>query len=72
MTRREVTAAIQDFTKLSTQMVDSGTQVTLEIVKKLSPEERSPLAQHVRDRVERMQRAPQEAAEGSGRRRLIA
>jgi uncharacterized membrane protein len=50
----QVTAAIQDFTKLSTQMVDSGTQVTLDIVKKLSPEERSQLAQHVRERVERM------------------
>lgn len=50
----QVTTAIQDFTKLSTQMVDSGTQVTLDIVKKLSPEERNQLAQHVRDRVERM------------------
>ena len=36
-------------------MVDSGTQVTLDIVKKLSPEERNLLAQSVRDRVERMQ-----------------
>ena len=51
----EVNAAIQDFTQLSTQMVDSGTQVTLDVVKKLSPEERSLLAQSVRDRVERMQ-----------------
>jgi uncharacterized membrane protein len=50
----QVTATIQDFTRLSTQMVDSGTEVTLEIVKKLSPEERGQLAEHVRDRVERM------------------
>lgn len=50
----QVTAAIQDFTRLSTQMVDSGTQVTLDVVKKLTPEERSQLAQHVRARVERM------------------
>jgi uncharacterized membrane protein len=50
----EVTAAIQDFTKLSAQMVDSGTLVTLQIVQKLTPEERSLLAQHVRERVERM------------------
>jgi uncharacterized membrane protein len=51
----QVTAAIQDFTKLSTDMVDSGTEVTLSIVKKLSPEERSLLARQVRERVERMQ-----------------
>jgi uncharacterized membrane protein len=50
----QVTAAIQDFTKLSTDMVDSGTEVTLGIVKKLSPEERSLLARQVRERVERM------------------
>ncbi|MGE0237793.1 MAG: periplasmic heavy metal sensor [Parvibaculaceae bacterium] len=50
----QVTQAIQDFTKLSTQMVDSGTLVTLQIVQKLTPEERLQLAQHVRDRVERM------------------
>jgi uncharacterized membrane protein len=50
----EVTAAIQDFTKLSAQMVDSGTLATLQIVQKLTPEERSLLAQHVRERVERM------------------
>ncbi|MGE3874039.1 MAG: periplasmic heavy metal sensor [Parvibaculaceae bacterium] len=50
----EVDAAIQDFTKLSTQMVDSGTQVTLDIVKKLSPQERGLLAKQVRERVERM------------------
>lgn len=50
----QVNAAIQDFTKLSTQMVDSGTQVTLDIVKKLSPEERGLLAKQVRERVERM------------------
>jgi uncharacterized membrane protein len=52
----QVTAAIQDFTKLSTDMVDSGTEVTLSIVKKLSPEERSLLARQVRERVERMKR----------------
>ena len=51
----EVDAAVQEFTKLSTDMVDSGTQVTLNIVRKLSPEERALLAEHVRDRVERMQ-----------------
>lgn len=50
-----VATAVQDFTKLSTQMVDSGTLVTLQIVQKLTPEERIQLAQHVRDRVERMQ-----------------
>ncbi|MGE0004954.1 MAG: periplasmic heavy metal sensor [Parvibaculaceae bacterium] len=51
----EATQAIHDFTKLSTQMVDSGTLVTLQIVEKLTPEERLQLAEHVRDRVERMQ-----------------
>jgi uncharacterized membrane protein len=50
----EVTAAIGDFTKLSTQMVDSGTLATLQIVQKLTPQERSLLAQHVRERVERI------------------
>jgi uncharacterized membrane protein len=50
----QVTQAIQDFTKLSTQMVDSGTLVTLQIVQKLTPEERLQLAQRVRERVERM------------------
>jgi uncharacterized membrane protein len=50
----EVTAAIGDFTKLSTQMIDSGTLATLQIVQKLTPQERSLLAQHVRERVERM------------------
>lgn len=50
-----VATAVQDFTKLSTQMVDSGTLVTLQIVQKLTPEERILLAQHVRDRIERMQ-----------------
>ena len=48
------TQAVQDFTRLSTQMVDSGTEVTLQIVQKLTPEERRQLAQQVRDRVERM------------------
>jgi uncharacterized membrane protein len=51
----QVTTAVQDFTKLSNQMVDSGTLVTLQIVQKLTPEERILLAQRVRDRVERMQ-----------------
>ena len=50
----QVTQAIQDFTKLSTQMVDSGTLVTLQIVQKLTPEERLQLAQRVRERVDRM------------------
>lgn len=50
----QVTQAIQDFTRLSTQMVDSGTLVTLQIVQKLTPEERILLAQHVRERIERM------------------
>lgn len=50
----EATAAIQDFTRLSTQMVDSGTDATLDIVKKLSPDERVLLAKQVRERVERM------------------
>jgi uncharacterized membrane protein len=50
----QVTQAIQDFTKLSTEMVDSGTEVTLQIVQKLTPEERKQLAQRVRERVERM------------------
>lgn len=52
----QVAAAVQDFTRLSTQMVDSGTLVTLQIVQKLTPEERILLAQHVRDRIERMRR----------------
>lgn len=51
----EVNAAIDDFTRLSTQMVDSGTLVTRQIVQKLTPEERALLAQAVRDRLERMQ-----------------
>jgi uncharacterized membrane protein len=51
----KATAAVQDFTRLSNQMVDSGTLVTLQIVQKLSPEERILLAQRVRERVERMQ-----------------
>jgi Spy/CpxP family protein refolding chaperone len=51
----QAATAVQDFTKLSTQMVDSGTLVTLQIVQKLTPEERTLLAQHVRERVERMQ-----------------
>ena len=51
----QVATAVQDFTKLSTQMVDSGTLVTLQIVQKLTPEERMLLAQHVRERIERMQ-----------------
>ena len=50
----KVTAAVQDFTKLSNDMVDSGTLVTVQIVQKLTPEERLLLAQAVRDRVERM------------------
>jgi uncharacterized membrane protein len=50
----QATQAIQDFTKLSTEMVDSGTLVTVQIVQKLTPEERLKLAQQVRDRVERM------------------
>jgi uncharacterized membrane protein len=50
----QVTQAIQDFTKLSTEMVDSGTEVTLQIVQKLTPEERKQLAQRVRERLERM------------------
>jgi uncharacterized membrane protein len=50
----QATRAIQEFTKLSTQMVDSGTLVTLQIIQKLTPEERIQLAQHVRERVERM------------------
>ena len=50
----QATQAIQDFTKLSTQMVDSGTLVTLQIVQKLTPEERLQLAQQVRERVNRM------------------
>ncbi|WP_119393020.1 periplasmic heavy metal sensor [Taklimakanibacter lacteus] len=49
------TSAIADFTRLSTDMVDSGTLVTLQIVQKLKPEERLLLAQHVRERLERMQ-----------------
>lgn len=52
-------AAIEDFTKLSTQMVDSGTLVTQEIVQKLTPEERTQLAQRVRERVERMKKRRQ-------------
>ena len=51
----QAATAVQDFTKLSTQMVDSGTLVTLQIVQKLTPEERILLAQHVRERVEHMQ-----------------
>src|SRR5689334_4337606 len=50
----QATQAIQDFTKLSTEMVDSGTLVTVQILQKLTPEERLKLARQVRDRVERM------------------
>lgn len=52
----QVNAAIDDFTKLSTQLVDSGTLVTRQIIQKLTPEERAKLAKAVRDRLERMQR----------------
>lgn len=52
----QVDAAIDDFTKLSTQLVDSGTLVTRQVVAKLTPEERAKLAQAVRDRLERVQR----------------
>ncbi len=51
----QVTAAVQDFARLSTQMVDSGTLVTLQVAQKLTPEERLQLAQQVRERLERMQ-----------------
>lgn len=62
-------AAVDDFTRLSTQMVDSGTVVTRQIVEKLTPEERALLAQKVRERVERMKqwrkkRDAEEKAEG--------
>lgn len=50
-----VDAAIDDFTRLSTGLVDSGTLVTQQVVEKLTPEERAKLAQAVRDRLERMQ-----------------
>ena len=50
-----VSQAIQDFTRLSSQMVDSGTLVTLQIVQRLTPAERTLLARNVRERVERMQ-----------------
>jgi uncharacterized membrane protein len=51
----KVTTAVQDFTRLSTQMVDSGTLATMQIVQKLTPDERILLAQRVRDRIEHMQ-----------------
>jgi uncharacterized membrane protein len=60
----EVNAAVQEFTRLSTQMVDSGTQVTLNIVRKLSPEERTLLSQNVRDRLERMQERRKKREQG--------
>ena len=64
----QVNTAIQEFTKLSTDMVDSGTQVTLKIVQKLSPDERKLLAEHVRGRLERMQerRKKRKDDEGGG------
>jgi uncharacterized membrane protein len=60
----QATQAVQDFTKLSTQMVDSGTLVTLQIVQKLTPEERLQLAQQVRERVERMRDRRKKKDEG--------
>jgi uncharacterized membrane protein len=51
----EANKAIDDFTKLSTDLVDSGTLVTRQVVGKLTPEERGLLAKAVRDRLERMQ-----------------
>ncbi len=50
-----VNVAIDDFTRLSTEMVDSGTLMTRQIIQKLTPEERAKLAQAVRDRLDRMQ-----------------
>ncbi len=51
----EANKAIDDFTRLSTALVDSGTLVTRQVVEKLTPEERGLLAKAVRDRLERMQ-----------------
>ena len=59
-------AAIDDFTKLSTELVDSGTLVTRQIVGKLSPEERGLLAKAVRDRLERMQQRRKKWQEKNG------
>ncbi len=64
----QVTLAIQDFTTLSTQMVDSGTLVTLQIVQKLTPGERLQLAQRVRERIDRMRewRSKRQKDQGDG------
>lgn len=51
----EVDAAIGDFTRLSTDMVDGGTLMTRQIIQKLTPEERAGLAAAVRDRLDRIQ-----------------
>ncbi|QIG49664.1 periplasmic heavy metal sensor [Nordella sp. HKS 07] len=51
----QVNAAIDDFTRLSNDMVDSGTLMTRQIIQKLTPVERSKLAAAVRDRLERIQ-----------------
>ena len=53
--KAQADAAVDDFTKLSAGLVDSGTVVTRQVVEKLTPEERKLLAQAVRDRLERMQ-----------------
>jgi len=47
-------------------MVDSGTLVTLQIVQKLTPEERLQLAQQVRERVGRMRDRRNRKQNGQG------
>ncbi|MGE3830798.1 MAG: periplasmic heavy metal sensor [Parvibaculaceae bacterium] len=47
------TAAIDDFTKVGEGLLANGTQVTLDVLKQLTPEERVLLAKRIRERAER-------------------
>lgn len=46
-------AAVDEFSKVSEGLVTSGTQITVDILKQLTPEERLLLAKRVRERAER-------------------
>jgi uncharacterized membrane protein len=49
-------AAVDEFSKVSEGLVTSGTQITVDILKQLTPEERLLLAKRVRERAERTRR----------------
>jgi uncharacterized membrane protein len=49
-------AAVDEFSKVSEGLVKSGTQITVDILKQLTPEERLLLAKRVRERADRTRR----------------